>query len=206
MDRSRTRLFHLHFNTPDVPAAESALVERGFPLQRRFGRLDGDSASFGPNEPVPDGFRLRLETLQRGYVNVTLAPGRAPRFDHLGLCTAAFDAVLERAREAGWSVRGGADARRTFVMTPWEFRVEVHPDGGDVESSLGAWSEAHLSDVRLAVPEPDSVREELTAVFGTVPGLVVEQGERERAWVSSFRVEGEAFPDGANLDAAATLG
>ena len=216
MDRPTTRPFHLHFNTPNVSAAERRLESTGLPLRRRFGRVDGEFAALEPDDAVPEAFGLRLQTHQRGYVNLTVAPGRRAHFDHLGLCTSEFDAVVgrvEEAEDAGWSIRD-PEGRRPFVMTPWGFRVELHRDGSDVESDLGAWSDAHLAEIRLAVPEPDAVREGLEAVFGAVPGLAVERGERERAWVPAFRVEGDAFErgegadevGGVDVDAAAILG
>lgn len=203
MDRPTTRPFHLHFNTPNVSAAERRLESTGLPLRRRFGRIDGEFAALDPSDEVPDDFQLRLQTHQRGYVNLTVAPGRRPHFDHLGLCTDEFDAIVERVNGVGWSIRD-SEGRRPFVMTPWGFRVELHRDGSDVESDLGAWADAHPAEIRLAVPDPDAVREGLESVFGAVPGLAVERGERERAWVPSFRVGGGAVE--ADVDVAALLG
>lgn len=211
MEPPTTRLFHLHYNVPDVTRAERALANHGIPLRQRFGQVRGEAVALDPGESEPEGFRLRLQTHQRGYANVTLAPGRKLRFDHLGLCTAEFDATLDRAKERGWSVRdpGG---RRPFVMTPWGFRVELHRDGSDVESSLGDWHEAHLSAVELHVPNPDEVRDGLGEVFGDVPGLSVQsdgsvqpdgdvpgpraQSESDgdgRAFVPRFELGGDAF-------------
>lgn len=206
MSRPPTRPFHLHFNTPGVAAAECRLSELGLPLYRRFGRVDGEFVALEAADAVPDDFALRLQNHQLGYVNVTVAPGRTPRFDHLGICTGEFDAVVGRVADAGdgWSIRD-PDGRRPFVMTPWGFRVEVHRDGSDVESDLGSWADAHLSEIRLAVPDPDDVREGLSAVFGAIPGLAVERGERERAWVPGFRVEGGSVPDGTEVDPGTVL-
>lgn len=204
MEFPTTRLFHLHYNAPDVAHAERALADRGVPLQRRFGRVRGEAVALDPGETEPEDFRLRLQTHQRGYANLTLAPGRALRFDHLGLCTREFDAIVGRAGERGWSVRD-PDGRRPFVMTPWGFRVELHRDGSEVESSLGDWDEAHLSEVELRVPNPDEVRDGLGEVFGDVPGLGVESGgerSEDRAFVPRFELGGEAF-ESAEIEAAA---
>ncbi|MFC4549605.1 MULTISPECIES: VOC family protein [Halorussus] len=220
MQKPETRLFHLHYNVPDPSAAGRALADEGIPLRRRFGRVRDESVALAPGDPEPEGFRFRLRTHQRGYVNITLAPGRRPRFDHLGLCTRAFDEVLARAERAGWPVRD-PDGRRPFVTTPWGFRVELHRDGSDVESSLGDWDDAHLDKVTAVVPNPEAVRDGFADVFGRVPGLVVrgadhlgEIGETRRrgtsaterdertgdarpsAAVPRFRVAGRAFDGG----------
>ena len=205
MIRPPTRTFHLHFNTPDVSAAERRLSGLGLPLYRRFGRVDGEFVALDASDEVPAGFELRLQNHQIGYVNVTVAPGRKPHFDHLGLCTEEFGHIVNRVEEAGWSIRD-PDGRRPFVMTPWGFRVEVHRDGSDVESDLDDWTDAHLSEIRLAVPDPDTVHEGLADVFGAVPGLTVESGARERAWVPGFRIEGGAVPAGIDVDPGAVLG
>ena len=194
MELPTTRLFHLHYNVPNVPRAEHALADFGIPLQQRFGRIGGKPIALDPDESEPDGFRLRLQTRQRGYANLTLAPGRELRFDHLGLCSGDFEAIVDRAEERNWSVRNAEGHRRPFVMTPWGFRVELHRDGSAVESSLGDWDEAHLSNVVLRVENPTEVRDELSAVFGDVPGLDVRAAEDavDRAFVPQFRLDGDA--------------
>ena len=157
MDRPGTRLFHLHYNAPDVARLEAELTAAGLSLHRRFGWVDDEFRSLEPDEPVPDGWRLHLQTMQAGYANVTLGQGTRFGFDHLGLYTGAFDAIVERARAAGWSVRE-PDGRRPFVMTPWGFRVELHPDGDDVEATLGSWTDGRIDAVHLAVPDESAVR------------------------------------------------
>ncbi len=189
---SPTRLFHLHFNTPDVSRAETELHAHGLLPSRRFGQVDGEFHALDAAAPIPDGFRLRLQNAQRGYVNVTIAPGRKPHFDHLGLCTTAFDAICDRATAAGWSVRD-RDGRRTFIMTPWGFRVELHPDGSDVETDLGSWDDGHFERVELTVPDVDA-DEQFRRIFGDVPGLAFREDDEVR--VPAFELGGAAFPGG----------
>lgn len=199
--QSPTRLFHLHFNTPDVNRAETELDAHGLPPYRRFGQVDGEFHALDAADPIPDDFRLRLQNAQRGYVNVTIAPGRKPHFDHLGLCTTAFDEICDRAVEADWSVRD-RDGRRTFVMTPWGFRVELHPDGSDVETDLGAWDDTRFERVELTVPDPDA-DEQFRRVFGDVPGLVFREGDEVR--VPAFELGGAAFSGGKTVETASFL-
>ncbi|MCO8246064.1 MULTISPECIES: hypothetical protein [unclassified Haladaptatus] len=199
--QSPTRLFHLHFNTPDVSRAETELDANGLPPYRRFGQVDGEFHALDATDPIPDDFRLRLQNAQRGYVNVTIAPGRKPHFDHLGLCTTAFDAICDRAAEADWSVRD-RDGRRTFVMTPWGFRVELHPDGSDVETDLGSWDDGHFERVELTVPDANA-DEQFRRVFGGVPGLAFREGDEVR--VPAFELGGAAFLGGKTVETASFL-
>ncbi|WP_049970298.1 hypothetical protein [Haladaptatus cibarius] len=195
-----TRLFHLHFNTPDVGRAERRLSEVGLPLNHRFGHIDGESHALDADEPIPEDFRLRLQDAERGYANVTVAPGQKPHFDHLGLCTCEFDAICDRAENTGWSVRD-RDGRRTFVMTPWGFRVELHPDGSAVEESLGSWDDAHFEAVELTISESDgdeTASEKFRLIFGGVPGLEIR--DREDVWIPRFRLAGDAFSDGSQTE------
>ncbi|SIR17951.1 hypothetical protein SAMN05421858_1712 [Haladaptatus litoreus] len=195
-----TRLFHLHFNTQDVSGAERRLAEFGLPLNHRFGHVDGESHALDADDSIPEDFRLRLQDAERGYANVTLAPGRESHFDHLGLCTSEFDAICDRAENAGWSVRD-RDGRRTFVMTPWGFRVELHPDGSDVENSLGSWDDAHFEAVELTISATDgdeTASQTFGSVFGVVPGLEIRDGED--VWIPRFRLVGDAFSNGSQTE------
>jgi hypothetical protein len=199
-----TRLFHLHYNTPDVDSLEAALADVGLPLHRRFGWDEGAFTSLGPDDPIPETWKLRLETLQTGAVNLTLAPGRHFRFDHLGVVTSDFEHVVDRVRASDdWSIRD-LDGRRPFVMTPWGFRVETHRVDGDVASELGSWESARLLDVRLVVSTEatTAVRSGLEAVFGPIQGLSVEGGDVERATVPAFTIGGTSFPTERVVDVA----
>ncbi|WP_330633413.1 hypothetical protein [Halocatena halophila] len=180
-------LFHLHFNTPALETATARLNEYGVPLQQRFGTVRGERVSVGPETQPPDEFRLKLQVHRIGAVNISLAPGQQPHFDHLGVFVADIDDVLTRARSREWSVR--SNERRTFVMTPWGFRVELHPKSGARGVEFGRSSTPRLEDVILHASNPQVVREPLQTVFGTIPNLHLEAGEKP--WVSSFTVAGE---------------
>lgn len=177
-------LFHLHFNTPDVPGAADRLERVGVGLDRRFGSVRGEGVSLQPGEDPPDAFRFKLQVHQRGAVNVTLAPGRRPHFDHVGLIVDDFEAVLDRAAARGWSVR--RNERRTFAMTPWGFRVEVHPVDGAVVADLGEYSEMHLEETVLLLSEPDAGRAGFAHVFGEIPELRIRAGDGP--WIDSFTI------------------
>lgn len=180
-------LFHLHFNTPDIVGAADRLARAGVRLQRRFGSVRGDSIALAPDDRTPDNFRLKLQVHQYGAVNITLAPGQQPRFDHVGLHVADIEDICSRAESHGWSVR--SNERRTFVMTPWGFRVEIHPATADVVAELGEPTVAHLENVALVLSGATTARESLEEVFGPLSELQIERGEGP--WINSFTVAQE---------------
>lgn len=175
-------LFHLHFNTPAVDAAADRLDRLGLPLRRRFGSVRGEGLSLAPGDPTSEDFRFKLQVHQAGAVNLTLAPGRRPRFDHLGFVVEDFEAALDRAEHRGWAVR--RDERRTFVMTPWGFRIELHPPDGEGSVELGPASEARLEEVKLQLDDPASATDALAHVVGGRGALRLEAGDGPR--VASF--------------------
>lgn len=193
MDTHPTRLFHLHYQVPNVAHAEAVLEASGLAPHRRYGHVGGESRSLRADDPAPEGFRLRLQDVQRGIANVTIAPGPRLEFDHLGVLTADFDGTLARARERGWYVNEGD--HRTFLHAPWEFRVEIQPDNGAVASSLGPESAGRFASVVLTAPDPESVRTGLDAVLGDVPSLSIGRGHADRPSVTRLSLAGDAVPD-----------
>ena len=185
-------LFHLHFQVPDVGYAQSVLTNCGLPLHRRYGRVDDRPRSFGPDEAPPSRFQLRLQDAQRGTANVTIAPGPRLRFDHIGVLTASFDDVLSRARDEGWYVDDGD--RRTFLHTPWGFRVEVHPFDHRVASTLGSPGTGRFERVELAVANPGAVRSSLDGLLGPLDTLSIEGWQGNEPTVGRVRLAGAEVP------------
>lgn len=187
-----TRLFHLHYHVPNPDETTQTLAELGIPLYRRFGRVDGESVALTPGEQQPDGFRLRLQNAQRGYVNITMTPGNAVQFDHLGIITTEFDQIIETAEQTnGWQVTS-TTPHRTFLVTPWGFRIEIHQEGGHVESTLGSWEDCHFEAVTLAVPPAECavVQASLDTVVGDIPGLTVEPDDGNDVGVPEATIAG----------------
>lgn len=180
-------LFHLHFNTPDLAGAANQLENEGIQLQRRFGSVRGDGVALGPDDTEPDGFRLKLQVHQYGAVNITLAPGKRPNFDHIGLRVESIEDISDRAAARDWSVR--SNDRRTFVMTPWDFRVEIHSSTAGVVTALDSPALAHIDDVIFCLPDATVAREELEEVFGQISQLRIVSGEGP--WIDSFRIASE---------------
>ncbi len=61
----------------------------------------------------------------QGQVNITFGQGKRDRFDHIGFLVddREHNEVLKNAALLGWRVDEGE--RRTFISTPWRFRVEL---------------------------------------------------------------------------------
>lgn len=199
MDMQGTRPFHLHYHVPDVEYAEQVLTDIGLPLRARFGTVDGEMVAVEAGEQSPDGFRFRLQDAQRGYANVTLTSGKEVQFDHFGVVTSSFDEVVQRAMEADWTVQG-VDEPRTFLVTPWSFRIEIHPDDGRIANGLGSWEESRFEDIVLAVPAPREVRQELRKIVG-VTRVTVRKREG-RPHVPQATLDGNAFAGETTLQSA----
>lgn len=201
MTAASSRLFHLHYHVPDIGYAEQVLADHGLPLHARYGSVDDEPISLAPGETAPDDFEFKLQDSQRGYANVTLTPGKDVRFDHFGLVSPAFDAIVQRAESAGWEVQG-VDSPRTFLITPWGFRIELHPVDGIVVGSLGSREECRFGTLTLAVQNPDEVEEVLQEVVGTVSEVAIQRTS-DRPHVPQVTFRGEVFSDEVTLEAGA---
>ncbi|ELY98472.1 hypothetical protein C481_17622 [Natrialba asiatica DSM 12278] len=73
-------------------------------------------------------------------------------------------------------------------MTPWTFRVELHPraDGERGTAERDRDAAYHIEDALLSVPEAGAVRTYFDSVFGAVPQLTIESGEE--IWLESFTI------------------
>lgn len=201
MTTAVTRLFHLHYHVPDLGFAEQVLAEHGLPPHAKYGSVDDEPVSLEPGENPPEGFDFKLQDAQRGYANVTITPGKDVRFDHIGLVSPAFESIVERAKDAEWQVHG-VDTPRTFLITPWGFRIEIHPEDGIIADSLGSWEECRFDPLTLAVHEPAEVAEELQHVVGTISEIEIQQAE-DRPDVPEVTLRGQAFREDVTLEATA---
>ncbi|WP_410765152.1 VOC family protein [Haloferax sp. DFSO60] len=187
-------VFHLHYQTPDIEHATATLADHGITPNAKFGSADGESVSLSPDETPPDEFKLRLQTNRGGSADVTLAPGPRVKFDHFGVVVEDVAAVVERAEAHEWPVV--QNERRTFLTTPWRFRIELQAADSDVVAELGDRSDCELSEVLLAVPVEarDTVDREIRAVVGDVSNLRVVPARGPEAGVR------QAFLSGTNVE------
>lgn len=198
MTRPETRLFHVHVHVPDVDYAAAVLADYGLPVNARYGSVDGEAVALGPDETPPADFRFRLQDSQRGHANVTLTAGPEVSFDHLGIVTSGFDDVVERARKAGWTVQG-VDEPRTFLITPWEFRIEIHPETGRIAETLGSWEACRFGEVTLSHSTPTAVHSGIEAVVGEIPGLHISDQADDGPHLSRAVLVGDDLPEARDL-------
>ncbi|WP_248910712.1 hypothetical protein [Halocatena marina] len=84
-------------------------------------------------------------------------------------------------------------------MTPWQFRVELHSETGDVVRELGDSGEAHLEDVSLQVSDANAAREAFNEIFHPLSELNIDDGENP--WVESFSVAAQQGSEQMNVGA-----
>ncbi|MCM2588342.1 hypothetical protein NDQ53_03370 [Rossellomorea marisflavi] len=123
------KCFHYHWWTDKVEEMEAWYRGIGFETLQRVGRANGEMREFNPPLEWED-FRqeevqFRIIEMVQGQVNITFGQGKRDRFDHIGFLMddLEHDEVLKNASLLGWRVDEGE--RRTFISTPWRFRVEL---------------------------------------------------------------------------------
>ncbi|HZG13828.1 MAG TPA: hypothetical protein VE710_02300 [Candidatus Bathyarchaeia archaeon] len=127
-------LFHYHYWTPFVEETEIFYVANGFRVTQRIGKYEGEIQPFNP--PLAwDDFRekhilFRIIEARKGNVNITFGYGKKIIFDHLGFLVSANDheVICNNASLLHWETNIGE--RRTFIQTPYGFRIElqIHMD------------------------------------------------------------------------------
>ncbi|MFC7440634.1 hypothetical protein [Laceyella putida] len=123
------RLFHYHYWTPRVEEMERCYLACDFKLNQRVGRVPGaewrrwDMCNWA--ELRKRNVMLRIIEMVMGEVNVTFGMGKQDLFDHVGFQVDedGMLAICKRAVLKGWPVE--RNERRTFITTPWTFRVEL---------------------------------------------------------------------------------
>ncbi|AZB42708.1 hypothetical protein CEF21_10615 [Bacillus sp. FJAT-42376] len=156
-------LFHYHYWTPYLEETETFYTELGFTVHQRIGRLNGSFQSFNPPLSWND-FRenpplFRIIELKKGNINVTVGYGKKPIFDHIGFIVSKeeHDLVCGKAGKLGWTVE--EDERRTFISTPYGFRLELQTN----KDVLGSGMEA-IEEMRVSVKK-EGLEQDLLYVF-----------------------------------------
>ncbi|MFD1019883.1 hypothetical protein [Thalassobacillus hwangdonensis] len=160
-------LFHYHFWTPYVEETEKFYIEQGFTVHQRIGRHEGEFQSFHPPLDWED-FRekqiaFRIIEVKKGSVNITFGLGKKPMFDHIGFLVSQqqHDEICTRAEEMGWKTDPGE--RRTFIGTPFEFRVELQTHRDAIDEGNADF--ARIDHMKISTPE-FGLEEKLTQLLG----------------------------------------
>jgi hypothetical protein len=131
-------LFHYHFWTPYVEETEKFYERNGFRISQRIGKYQGNFHMFNP--PLEwDDFReknilFRIIEVRKGSVNITFGYGKKITFDHIGFLVTEKEQkkICENADKMKWEVDQGE--RRTFITTPYQFRIELQTNKDVVDS------------------------------------------------------------------------
>ncbi|MGD7009982.1 VOC family protein [Metabacillus sp. 84] len=157
-------IFHYHYWTPNLEKTERFYSQLGFTVRQRIGKKDGTFHSYNP--PLTwDDFRkeqplFRIIEMKKGQVNVTIGFGKNVIFDHIGFLVTKdqHDTVCKKARELGW--KPDEAERRTFIPTPYGFRLELQTHSDVLDTG-----EPAIEEIRLGVLKA-GLEKDLVYLFG----------------------------------------
>ncbi len=150
------KLFHYHFWTDRVEETESYYRRLGFQVEGRYAMEKGTVTPYHP--PLEwDDFRenaliFRIIEVRKGNINITFGAGKKPIFDHIGYLVTdeELKQLCNRADVMGWKTEAGA--RRTFIYTPYRFKIELQTRKDAVDGGDGSLA-------RLVIASPDEAFE-----------------------------------------------
>ncbi|MFD2045422.1 hypothetical protein ACFSTA_17190 [Ornithinibacillus salinisoli] len=160
------QLFHYHWWTNKVEELENFYANRGFEVSQRVGRYKGEMQTF--NSPLTwEDFReetifFRIIEMRKGQINVTFGNGKTDRFDHIGFLVDSLEymEIVKRAVVHGLLVSEGE--RRTFISTPWKFRIELQQRNDAVTED----SYPFIDAMKIQLPFKTSHPKGLAELFG----------------------------------------
>ncbi len=123
------QLFHYHWWTDQLEAMEKFYEQLGFETTLRVGRYNGEFQQFNPPLSWGDfrdkGIQFRIIEMIKGQTNITFGQGKRDIFDHIGVLVSEseYNQIIDNATQLKWTVNEGE--RRTFVTTPWKFKIEL---------------------------------------------------------------------------------
>lgn len=159
-------LFHYHFWTPNVEETENFYVDNGFRISQRIGSYQGEFQEFNP--PLKwDDFRqknilFRIIEARKGTINITFGYGKKIMFDHIGFFVSEKEQkkICENANKLNWKVDKGE--RRTFIATPYNFRIELQSNEDAVDSLN---DQVKIQELKLAIKKA-GIESDLFTLFG----------------------------------------
>lgn len=186
-------LFHYHFWTPNLEETEKFYVENGFRVTLRMGKYEGEFHSFNP--PLTwDDFRqhnilFRIIEVRKGAINLTFGYGKRVIFDHIGFLVSEdkLNEICDNAEKMLWPVDRGD--RRTFITTPYKFRIELQSNMDAVDSLS---ENIRIKRVKLETKTP-GLDNDLFTLFGQpITSIHTVSG----ASITIKEAEMEGMPDG----------
>lgn len=168
-------LFHYHFWTPYVEETEKFYESNGFRISQRLGRYQGEFQKFNPPQ-IWDDFReknilFRIIEARKGAINITFGYGKKIMFDHIGFLVTEKELgqICENASKLNWKIDSGE--RRTFIATPYNFRIELQTNT-DVVDSLD--SQIKLKELNLETKKA-GLDSDLLTLFGNSKSEVLSE-------------------------------
>ncbi|WP_141603831.1 hypothetical protein [Terrilactibacillus laevilacticus] len=196
-------LFHYHFWTPFVEETEEFYKANGFYVYQRIGKYQGDFQTFNPPQDWEE-FRnkkiiFRIIEMKKGAINITFGYGKKIMFDHIGFFVSDEDnqKILNKALKMNLNVQ--VNERRTFIGTPFGFRIELqtHHDAVESENSLTKINKLEIST------KSDGLSKLLMNLFEEdIPQIISTVGNKTtilRAIISNIKLKKTVDPNGVKL-------
>jgi hypothetical protein len=196
-------LFHYHFWTPFVEETEKFYVDHGFRISQRTRKYKGEFQTFDPPQTWDD-FRekkilFRIIEARKGAVNITFGFGKKVIFDHIGFFVSEdeLDKICENAEKMRWEVNKGE--RRTFISTPYSFRVELqsHTDVIDSRTDRFQIEQLTLETTR------NGLEQDLSLLFGSpIENIISKAGNEvtiQKAIINGFSSPNAVDPNGVRI-------
>ncbi|MBX9976044.1 hypothetical protein [Cytobacillus firmus] len=196
-------LFHYHFWTPRVEETERFYVDNGFRIYQRIGKYQGDFQNFDP-PLVWDDFRdkdilFRIIEARKGSINVTFGYGKKSIFDHIGFLVneKEQEPICQNAVNMNWTVNRGE--RRTFITTPYSFRIELQTNIDIVDSMT---DNIKIDELRLETKKT-GLEDDLSILFGkpvnSIKSIIGETVTIREAVIKGFSSELLVEPNGVRI-------
>lgn len=196
-------LFHYHFWTPYIEETERFYVDHGFRIFQRIGKYQGDFMNFDP-PLIWDDFReknilFRIIEARQGSINITFGYGKNSKFDHIGFLVSETEkeVICKNAVKLNWTVDKGE--RRTFITTPYSFRIELQTNKDLVDSLT---ENIKISELRLQT-KIKGLENDLCTLFGkpvdSIKSLIGNTVTIREAVVKGFSSKQFEDPNGVKI-------
>lgn len=198
-------LFHYHFWTPFVEETEEFYKANGFYVSQRIGRYHDDFQSFNPPQTW-ENFRdknilFRIIEMKKGAINITFGFGKKVKFDHIGFLLSDNDnrKIIDSAKQMHLNVQ--INERRTFIGTPYGFRIELQTHHNAVESED---SSTKIKELEISTASKDFPQFFIKLFNKDTPEIVPILGGKTtiiRAVMNNINLRSEIDPNGVTLQA-----
>ncbi|MEW4282362.1 hypothetical protein [Priestia koreensis] len=180
-------LFHYHFWTPYVEETEKFYESLGFSVVQRIGRVEGTFQTFDPPLQWEDfrnhAIQFRIIEMRKDKINITFGYGKRVLFDHIGFFVSKeeHDHIVVKANNLHW--KSEIDERRTFIQTPYRFRIELQTRQEMIED--GSCS---LQGITITSSAGD-LKTSLSSLLGEL-STTIEQAAGEKTMLTLARMTG----------------